>query len=51
DEYQTKVELNGKIAWANTTDVVIKPDYPLGYGVEFIDIPDDVGTALRRCFG
>jgi CheY-like chemotaxis protein len=51
DEYQTRVELKGKIAWANTTDVVIKPDYPLGYGVEFDDIPDNVGAILRRCFG
>ncbi len=51
DEYQTLVELKGKIAWSNTVDVTIKSDYPRGYGVEFVDIPDDVGAALRRCFG
>ncbi len=51
DEYQTQVELNGRVAWANTPDVTIKPDYPLGYGVEFVDITDDIGAALRRCFG
>ena len=51
DEYRTEIELHGKIAWANTTQETIKDDYPLGYGVEFIDIPDDVGVNLRRCFG
>lgn len=51
DEYQTPVELKARIAWANTTEVTIKPDYPLGYGIEFIDIPEDVGATLRRCFG
>lgn len=51
DEHQTPVELTGRIAWANTTDVTIKPDYPLGYGIEFIDIPEAVGANLRRCFG
>ena len=51
DEHQTPIEVTGKIAWANTTEVTIKQDYPLGYGIEFIDIPDDVGAILRRCFG
>ncbi len=51
DERRTPVEINGRIAWANTDEEIIKPDYPLGYGVEFVDIPDDLGAILRRCFG
>ncbi len=51
DEHQTPVEINGRIAWANTNEEIIKPDYPLGYGLEFFDIPEQVGAALRRCFG
>lgn len=46
----TPIELRGRIAWVNSRDAIIKPNYPLGYGVEFVDIPEAVGTALRRCF-
>ena len=51
DEQQTPVEIHGRIAWANTQEEMIKQDYPLGYGIEFVDISDSVGVALRRCFG
>lgn len=51
DDRSTPVELHGRIAWANTGEEVIKPDYPLGYGIEFIDIAETTGAALRRCFG
>jgi CheY-like chemotaxis protein len=51
DEQQTPVEINGRIAWANSPEEIIKDNYPLGYGVEFIDFSDSVGVALRRCFG
>jgi CheY-like chemotaxis protein len=51
DEQQTPVEINGRIAWSNSEEEIIKENYPLGYGVEFVDISDSVGTALRRCFG
>lgn len=51
DEKQTPVEINGRIAWVNSEVETIKENYPLGYGVEFVDISDSVGTALRRCFG
>lgn len=51
DKQQTPVEINGRIAWANSQEETIKEHYPLGYGVEFVDISDSVGTALRRCFG
>ena len=51
DENQTQVEIHGRIAWANSREETIKENYPLGYGVEFVDIADAVGVALRRCFG
>ena len=51
DEKKTPVEVHGKIAWANAKGSIIKEGFPLGYGVEFVDIADSVGTALRRCFG
>jgi CheY-like chemotaxis protein len=51
DEQQTHVEIHGRIAWANTQNENIKENYPPGYGVEFVNIPDPVGVALRRCFG
>lgn len=50
DEQRTTVELRGRIAWVNSTEEIIKPDYPLGYGIEFVDIPAATGTVLRRCF-
>jgi CheY-like chemotaxis protein len=51
DEKKTQVEVQGRIAWANAKGTIIKEGFPLGYGVEFVDIADSVGTALRRCFG
>jgi len=51
DVQQTPVEINGRIAWTNSEEEIIKDNYPLGYGVEFVDISDALGTALRRCFG
>ena len=51
DGKRTSVEINGRIAWVNSREEIIKDNYPLGYGVEFLDIPDSVGTVLRRCFG
>ena len=51
NEQRTPVEINGRIAWANSQEEIIKDNYPLGYGVEFVDISDLLGAALRRCFG
>lgn len=51
DKLNTRVEIHGRIAWVNSPEDIIKEDFPLGYGVEFIDISDSVGIALRRCFG
>jgi len=51
DVQKTPVEINGRIAWANSEEEIIKDNYPLGYGVEFVDISDALGIALRRCFG
>jgi len=51
DEKKTPVEVHGRIAWANGKGSIIKEGFPLGYGVEFVDIADSVGTVLRRCFG
>lgn len=51
DGQQTPVEINGRIAWANSQEEIIKEDYPLGYGVEFVDISGSLGVNLRRCFG
>jgi CheY-like chemotaxis protein len=51
DEKKTPVEVHGRIAWANTKGSIIKEGFPLGYGVEFVDIAESVGTSLRRCFG
>ena len=51
DEKNTAVEVHGRIAWANGKGSIVKEGFPLGYGVEFVDIADSVGTVLRRCFG
>jgi CheY-like chemotaxis protein len=51
DEQKTPIEVQGRIAWVNTTGAIIKVGFPLGYGVESIDIADSVGADLRRCFG
>jgi CheY-like chemotaxis protein len=51
DEKKTPVEVQGRIAWVNAKGSIIKDAFPLGYGVEFVDIADSVGTSLRRCFG
>ncbi|MCM2263575.1 MAG: response regulator [Desulfuromonadales bacterium] len=51
DRERTVIKLTGRIAWVNLPDAPIKPNYPFGYGLEFIDISEEVGIALRRCFG
>jgi len=51
DDQKTPVEVKGRIAWVNATSTIIKEGFPLGYGVEFIDISESVGADLRRCFG
>lgn len=51
DRERTVVKLTGRIAWVNLAETPIKPDYPPGYGIEFIDISEPAGIALRRCFG
>ncbi len=51
DERKTPVEMSGRIAWVNSEEEIIKENYPLGYGVEFVDISESVGAILRRCFG
>jgi len=51
DDQQTPVEVKGRIAWVNSQEEIIKEGFPLGYGVEFVDISDLIGTVLRRCFG
>lgn len=48
-EEQT-VDVEGRIAWVNSEEQIIKPNYPHGYGLEFVDIKDEVGVALRRFF-
>jgi CheY-like chemotaxis protein len=51
DKQHTLVEVDGHIAWANSDEEIIKDNYPMGYGVEFIDISESAGAALRRFFG
>lgn len=51
DSHQTPVALTGRVTWVNSPDKPIKPDYPPGYGLEFVDIPEDVAVILRCCFG
>lgn len=51
DAQRTAIEVHGRIAWINSRDEIVKEDYPLGYGVEFVDITASVGTLLRRYFG
>lgn len=51
DMDRTVVTLTGRIAWVNMQGSLIKPDYPMGYGLEFIHISEEAGIALRRCFG
>lgn len=45
------LKLDGRIAWVNSEEKMIKEDFPLGYGVEFVDITESAGVALRRFFG
>jgi CheY-like chemotaxis protein len=51
DEVKTKITLKGRVAWPNIPEREIKTEYPPGYGIEFLDIPEEVGIALRHCFG
>lgn len=51
DQERTVVTLTGRVAWVNIQDNPIKPDYPSGYGLEFTNISEETGIALRRCFG
>lgn len=51
DPDRTVVALTGRVSWVNMQDSLIKPDYPVGYGLEFINISEEAGIALRRCFG
>ena len=51
DRARTVVTLTGRVAWVNLLGNPIKPAYPIGYGIEFIDISEEVGITLRRCFG
>lgn len=51
DQDRTVVALTGRVAWVNMHNDLIKPGYPVGYGLEFINISEAVGVALRRCFG
>ncbi|TLM69398.1 MAG: response regulator [Deltaproteobacteria bacterium] len=51
DPERTVVSLTGRVAWVNMHKEAIKPDYPAGYGLEFVDISEEAGIALRRCFG
>lgn len=51
DQARTVVELTGRVAWVNLPNAPLKPHYPSGYGLEFIDISEAAGIALRRCFG
>jgi CheY-like chemotaxis protein len=51
DAERTVVNLTGRVAWVNLAKDPIKPHYPPGYGLEFIDIPAAAGVVLRRCFG
>ncbi|NJC88703.1 MAG: response regulator [Desulfuromonas sp.] len=51
DRERTVIKLTGRIAWVNRPDAPIKPHYPFGYGLEFIEISEEAGIALRRCFG
>lgn len=51
DALKTSVEVHGCIAWVNSREEAIKEGFPLGYGVEFVDIAGSTGVAFRRCFG
>ncbi|MDH3999067.1 MAG: PilZ domain-containing protein, partial [Desulfuromonadales bacterium] len=51
DAESTGIEVYGRVAWVNNDEQIIKDDYPYGYGVEFVDIPEETGVALRRHFG
>lgn len=51
DPERTVVDLTGRVAWVNMSECPIKPDYPAGYGLEFVEISEETGIALRRCFG
>ena len=47
---EAPLSIEGRIAWVNSQEQVIKPNYPYGYGVEFVGIDEEVGIVLRKFF-
>ncbi len=50
DAKQTRIKLEARVAWVNDAEELIKPDFPYGLGIEFVNIAETAGIALRRCF-
>ncbi len=50
EEKSLMVAARGRVAWENTPDNPIKPDYPPGFGVEFTTIEAEVVTLIEAFF-
>lgn len=51
DVKQTAVRLGARVSWVNDEGNPVKANYPAGLGLEFVEIDEATGIALRRCFG
>lgn len=48
EPYGSIIQTKGRVAWLNTKEVRLKPSLPLGFGVEFVGLPDQAAQALGR---
>jgi DNA-binding response OmpR family regulator len=42
------IQAKGRVAWLNTREMRLQPSLPVGFGVQFVSLPDDVGDNLCR---
>ena len=48
DENGTIIQAGGRVAWLNTPAKRMKSDLPMGFGIEFIVVPNEMRGALNR---
>lgn len=47
DEARTTVQAKGRVAWLNSRESRKNPKFPVGFGVEFFGVPDELRSALQ----
>ena len=48
DAAGTLIEAKGRVAWLNTPESRLKPALPDGFGIEFLDLGEEIRRALSR---